>query len=459
MEFTVGIYTLGCRLNIYESDSILNIFQENGYSVIPIEEGPDVAIINTCTVTDQADAKNRYIINKILKKNPDCNIIITGCYAQTDKESLQKIPNVLIIGNENKHRIFQIYKNHIQNKKERIFSNGPFLYLEEIKKRKINTGTFEYDNVIPLNHTRAYVKIQDGCDRKCSYCKIPLARGGGISRPIENIIEHIKKLQEKEIPEIVLTGVNIGWYKYQGIRLIHLLEKILDMLTYSRLRISSIEPSDVNEELAKLSVHPKFCNFLHVPLQSGSDRILRLMKRSYSVKSFMLRIEKVLKYNPDIMLGTDVIVGFPTESDKDFNETISLLYNLNFVNIHPFPFSLRKQTEIENFVKEHPNSLIPKEIIKQRIKSIFELKIQKLYEYANQQKNKILEGIIETINQNTIQVLTDNYLRIEIWNGNLKHKKGKFINVKISEIYIDKDKNNIPFVKIKGQYLNKDSIN
>lgn len=457
MNLTVGIYTLGCRLNIYESDGILNTFQANGYSIVPLEQGPDVAIINTCTVTEQADTKNRYIINRILKRNPNTKIIVTGCYAQTDRESLEKIPNVLVIGNENKHKIFDIYKNYLQDQKERIFSHGPFTYSEESKKRTINHKTFEYDNVVPVLHTRGYIKIQDGCDRKCSYCKIPLARGGGISRPVEKILEQVQILQEKKIPEIVLTGVNIGWYKYEGIKLIHLLERILNLLKYSRLRISSIEPSDVNEELAKLSLHPKFCNFLHIPLQSGSDKILRLMKRSYSVKTFTLRVEKVLKYNPKIMLGTDVIVGFPLESEKDFEDTLHLLDNLNFVNIHPFPFSLRKDTEIEKFVYQNPHSLPSKEVIKKRIKSFLNLKIQKLYEYAKQQKNHILEGIIENTNKNNLEALTDNYLRVNIHNENLHFNKGDFVNLKINEVNINNNKNLEPFVNIKGQIVLKNN--
>lgn len=452
MNKTVGIYTLGCRLNIYESDSILNIFEKNGYSILPFEEGPDVAIINSCTVTDQVDKKNIYIINRILKKNPKANIIITGCYAQTDKESLQKIPNVLIIGNEHKNKIYELYQQFLKDKNQRVFSSGPFLYFEESKKRKINSTIFQNDIVIPKNHTRAYIKIQDGCDLKCSYCKIPLARGGGISRPIEDILNQVKILQEKKIPEIILTGVNLGKYRYQRYRFIDLLEKILDILNYTRLRISSIEPSDVDEELAKMTLHPKFCNFLHIPLQSGSDRILRLMKRSYSSKTFFLRVEKVLKYNPNIFLGTDLIVGFPSETEEDFKETYSIIEKLNFVNIHPFPFSLRSNTEIEKFVKENPNSIPSREIVKNRIKKLLDYKNQKLFEYAEKQKNFILQGIIEKIEENQIEALTDNYLKviIPLENPNPPLLKGNFINLRIKEIKHQKDNNQDTKINIMG---------
>ncbi|GIX42176.1 MAG: tRNA (N(6)-L-threonylcarbamoyladenosine(37)-C(2))-methylthiotransferase MtaB [Leptospiraceae bacterium] len=418
---TVGIYTLGCRLNIYESDGILNQFISDGYKPVNWEEGPDIAIINTCTVTSQADAKNRNIIRNILKKNPNAKVIVTGCYAQTDKEELEKISGIFaIVGNQHKSKIFEIYRNLEKNQFNQAInlSEGPLKYFENSKKRRIVNDPFEYGNVVPIGHTRAYLKIQDGCDRKCSYCKIPMARGGGISRPIEDILKQIEILEENKIPEIVLTGVNLGWYRYKNYRFCDLLEKILEKLKYSRLRISSIEPSDVNERLAELTLHPKFCNFLHVPLQSGSDRILRLMKRSYNSKTFSLRIEKVLKINPEIFLGTDIIVGFPGETSKDFKDTIKLLKNLNFVNIHAFPFSVRKGTEIESYIKQNPEKVIKKDIIKKRVKLLIKLKNQLLYHYAKSRINKTFIGIIEKIEDHYIEVLTDNYLNIRIFPSN-----------------------------------------
>ena len=429
---TVGIYTLGCRLNIYESDGILNQFISNGYEVVNWDDGPDIAIINTCTVTSHADSKNRYIIRNILKKNPTAKIIVTGCYAQTDQEELQKIPGIwAIIGNEKKSKIFEIYEQKNLSEEKVIYSSGPLSIFEESKKRKSIEDPFSYGNVVPINHTRAYLKIQDGCDRKCSYCKIPMARGGGISRSIEEILDQIDQLEANKIPEIVLTGVNIGWYRHKHYRFNDLIEKILERLKFSRLRISSIEPSDVNERLAELSLHPKFCNFLHVPLQSGSDRILRMMKRSYNSKTFSLRIEKVLKINPEIFLGTDVIVGFPTETEEDFRKTIDLILNLNFVNIHAFPFSLRKDTEIEKFVKNNKNTLVPKHIVQNRINELFELKEKQMLKYLKYSLNKIYQGIVEEIEKEYIKVLTDNYLNVKIPCPEINFKKGMILQVQI----------------------------
>ncbi len=210
---TVGIYTLGCRLNIYESDGIVQKFLENGYEYTTFKNGPDIAIINTCTVTSQADAKNRNIIRQVLKKNPKAKVIVTGCYAQTDRESIASIPGVwAVIGNEYKNKIFDLYQELSEKEnKTIILSSGPLELFENSKKRKVIEDSFLYGNVIPIEHTRAYLKIQDGCDRKCTYCKIPMARGGGISRPIEEILKEVEIFEEKRIPEIVITGVNIGW--------------------------------------------------------------------------------------------------------------------------------------------------------------------------------------------------------------------------------------------------------
>jgi threonylcarbamoyladenosine tRNA methylthiotransferase MtaB len=433
---TVGIYTLGCRLNIYESDGILNQFISNGYQAVNWEDGPDIAIINTCTVTSHADSKNRYIIRNLLKKNPSAKIIVTGCYAQTDQEELQKIPGVwAIIGNEKKSKIFEIYQQKNSNEEKVIYSTGPLNYFEESKKRRPIEDPFSYGNVVPINHTRAYLKIQDGCDRKCSYCKIPMARGGGISRNIEDILYQVDQLETSKIPEIVLTGVNIGWYRYKHFRFNDLIEKILERLKFSRLRISSIEPSDVNERLAELSLHPKFCNFLHVPLQSGSDKILRMMKRSYNSKTFSLRIEKVLKINPDIFLGTDVIVGFPTETEEDFRKTIDLILNLNFVNIHAFPFSLRKDTEIEKFVQNNKSTLVPKHIVQNRINELFELKEKQMLKYLKNSLYKMYQGIVEEIANGYIKVLTENYLYVKIPHKENNFKKGMILQVQICDFH------------------------
>ncbi|MCB1171124.1 MAG: tRNA (N(6)-L-threonylcarbamoyladenosine(37)-C(2))-methylthiotransferase MtaB [Leptospiraceae bacterium] len=365
---TVGIHTLGCRLNQFESDGIVSRFLDDGqkYELVPLDRGPDIAIINTCTVTDQADSRSRALVRKILRANPLSRIVFTGCYAQTDPEKVAAIPGVFaVVGNDGKTRIKDILEgleerqsatkpeaaeelNGIQTASSRgaaIFSSGALDRKKGDKKRPVLSDPFAYGDVFPVGHSRAYLKIQDGCDRKCSYCKIPRARGGGVSRSFFEILDHVRSLDDRRIPEIVITGVNPGWYSDSGRRFNDLIRAMLSEIKYSRIRLSSIEPCDVDEELAELSLHPRFCNYFHVPLQSGSRDILRLMRRTYSAESYRKRMETVRRVNPRAFLGTDVIAGFPGESEEHFQETLELLQDLGIIQVHAFPYSPREGTD------------------------------------------------------------------------------------------------------------------
>ena len=423
---TIGIQSLGCRLNQYEADGIIQTFvKSNHFTAIPLEEGPDIAIINTCTVTEQADTRNQQLVKRILKKNPNSEIIMTGCYAQTDPEKNKFEGVKLVIGNEHKSKLFQIVDEYL--KKKEIFP------LSHSIRPRLHSP-FSYGYVMPLKRTRAYLKIQDGCDKKCTYCKIPLARGPGVSRPASEVLEHAKYLEDHGIPEIILTGVNLGWYRdrKEEIRFVKLLEKLLNSLTTSRLRLSSIEPCDVNRPLAELSLHPKFCNFLHVPLQSGSAKILRAMKRSYTDISFYKRIEVVKEYNPNIFLGTDIMLGFPNENEEDFFQTIKLCKALNFAGIHAFRFSERMGTPAKNFAKK-----VPLEIIRKRMNEIQKVRLSLWKEYAQKQINKEEEVILEKIDSTLNEGLTSNYLRTQIKNNN--HKKGQRLKIQFTQLHPKKD--------------------
>ena len=444
----IGIQTLGCRLNQYESDGIIQRFIESGlYQACPIEEGPDVAIINTCTVTEQADLRNQNTIQRILKKNPKCRILMTGCYAQTDPEKL-KVPGVaFILGNEYKSSLFEIVNGlGIKNQKELSLktviesknfshknSQAPALAKDktqqavlkyasrEYGRRPVLDKPFAYGKVKPFGRTRAYLKIQDGCDKKCTYCKIPMARGRGVSRPCNEILEHVDYLQEQGIAEIILTGVNLGWYRdsQAQVPFIALLEKILDRLKTTRLRLSSIEPCDVDAPLAQLSLHPRFCDFLHVPLQSASAKILKAMRRSYSPYSFSKRIETVKHYNPNIFLGTDIMVGFPGETEADFAETLDFCSHLGIAGIHAFRFSPRLGAPAAHFEEQ-----LPLYTLKQRMQRLQSLRPQLWESYAQGQRGQVREGVVEKINRQPSQshedtdnygygeALTDNYLRV-----------------------------------------------
>ncbi len=405
----VSFQTLGCRLNIFESDGLSNALKNAGIETVSIEENPEIVIVNTCTVTNKADSKNRNIIRSAIKNNPGSQVWVTGCYAETDRTVIENIPGVTgVVGNSEK-------------------SNLPNLILEKLNishTPQKNLDRFSYSDVLPVNHTRAYLKIQDGCNRVCSYCKIPSARGKGVSRNKSDIIDQVKFLQDNGIGEIILTGVNLGWYRNEnGEKAFNsLLENILEVLEYSRLRLSSIEPSDVNATLSKMIFHPRFCKYLHVPLQSGNSEILRKMKRSYTAETYRKRIELVLKDHPNIFIGTDIIAGFPGETLLQFHDSLQLVKDLSISKIHAFPYSPRKGTVAENF----PDS-ITKDEKRKRVFELNTLSENMYFEYFKRNENKIFEGILESSNQ----VLTDNYLKISLVDSvNLANLKlGQFLSV------------------------------
>lgn len=402
----VGFYTLGCRLNQYESDGLSKSFEDLGLETVSPDSHPDFIIVNTCTVTNKADSKNRNTIRNAIKSNPSSRVFVTGCYAETDREILENIPGVAgVFGNSEKSSLPYKILGLLDN---------PGIYPPKDR--------FSYTDVLPVGHTRAYLKIQDGCNRVCSYCKIPSARGKGVSRRESDILDQVKFLQDSGVGEIVLTGVNLGWYKTEtGEKgFIRLLEKILEVLEYSRLRISSLEPSDVNRPLSELLKHPRFCKFLHVPLQSGDSRILRKMKRSYSAETFRKRLELVREDHPQIFLGTDLIVGFPGETDLEFKNSLELIQALKIAKIHAFPYSPRKGTSAENF----PDA-IDGNIKKERVKICNELSQRSMDTYFLSQKGRTLEGIVEQDGR----ILTENYLHIHLpENQREKLITGQFVN-------------------------------
>ncbi|MCP5495244.1 MAG: tRNA (N(6)-L-threonylcarbamoyladenosine(37)-C(2))-methylthiotransferase MtaB [Leptospiraceae bacterium] len=413
MKKTIGFITLGCRLNIFESDGLASSMQKEGFEVVSPSLKPEIIVINTCTVTNKADSKNRNIIRKAIRDNPSSQVWVTGCYAQTDKEAIQSIPGVKgVIGNDEKASLpYKILENYGNNN-----SKEPGIF-----------DRFAYSNVLPNNHTRAYLKVQDGCNRKCSYCKIPSARGGGVSRNFEDVLAQIKFLQENGIAEIILTGVNLGWYRDNQKKFHQLLEAILNCLTYSRLRLSSIEPTDVDISLANSMQHPRFCNYLHVPLQSGSNKILKKMHRNYRIESYVKRISIIKKCNPNVFLGTDVITGFPGETKEDFKETLYVLKSLEIAKIHAFPFSPRLGTEAATL----KNTVSPEEK-KERINILQKLSLNQSYVYGLKQIGKNFESVLE----NNGVCTTDNFLKVKVnAESRTDLKVGQFLNVKISDIH------------------------
>ncbi|WP_061224329.1 tRNA (N(6)-L-threonylcarbamoyladenosine(37)-C(2))-methylthiotransferase MtaB [Leptospira weilii] len=429
-EQTVLFNTLGCRLNFFESDGLFSSLSKYGFRSAEVGEYPEVVIINTCTVTNKADSKNRNTIRNAIKKFPGSQIWVTGCYAETDRESIEAIPGVAgVVGNTEKSKLPAM----ILEKRGLI---------EESELAGKIYDRFSYSDVLPNGHTRAYLKIQDGCNRKCSYCKIPQARGFGVSRNYQDVLDQVRFLQDNGVGEIVLTGVNLGWFRDGENKKAFnkILGDVLNILEYSRIRISSIEPPDVGNELAELMTHPRFTPFLHIPLQSGSAEILKRMKRTYTPDTFRKRVETVKEKVPGLFLGTDVIVGFPGETEEMFNESVSMVRDLGFAKIHSFPFSVRRNTLAETF----PDS-VSKDTKKERVHTLNALSRNLHQKYAISETGKVREAILE---QGGVAV-TDNYLKVKLNESERRSLKvGQFLNVELQSYETEEDKEGTFFGKI-----------
>ncbi|EKR75205.1 MiaB-like protein [Leptospira noguchii str. 2006001870] len=429
-EQTVLFNTLGCRLNFFESDGLFASLSKHGYRSAKSEEHPEIVIINTCTVTNKADSKNRNTIRNAIKKFPGSQIWVTGCYAETDRESIEAIPGVAgVVGNTEKSKLPAM----ILEKKGLIDS-------EELIR--VSYDRFSYSDVLPNGHTRAYLKIQDGCNRKCSYCKIPQARGLGVSRNYQDVLDQVRFLQDNGVGEIVLTGVNLGWYRdFENKKAFNkILGEILSILEYSRIRISSIEPPDVGKELADLMTHPRFTPFLHIPLQSGSAEILKRMKRTYTPETFRKRVEIAKEKIPNLFLGTDVIVGFPGETKEMFLDSVTMIQDLGFAKIHAFPFSVRKNTLAETF-----SDSVSKEIKKERVQTLNTLSKKLHKNYSLSMIGQVREAILE---QGGVAV-TDNYLKVKLEEAELRNLKvGQFLNVELLEYKSEPDKEGTFFGRV-----------
>jgi len=336
---SVAFHTLGCKLNFSESSYISKSLQENDYKIVNFNEFADAYIINTCSVTDNTDKKFKYFVKQAQKINPNAFIAAIGCYAQLKPKELLSVDGVdLVLGAADKFNLLEYLKNIDSDYSNRVHSCN----IDEVNFFKESYS---------LNHrTRAFLKVQDGCDYKCSFCTIPLARGKSRSNSISNVIENVYKIASQNIKEIVLTGINLGDFgKTENTELnsnFFDLVKELDSLDLDiRFRISSIEPNLLSDEIISfISTSKKFVPHFHIPLQSGSDTILRLMRRRYDTKLYRSRIEKIKRLMPDACIGVDVIVGFPGEDDDLFLETMSFLENLNVSYLHVFTYSERDNT-------------------------------------------------------------------------------------------------------------------
>ncbi len=426
---SIAFFTLGCKVNTYESNALMNLFEKNGYMVLDESEVADVYIINTCSVTNSADAKSRKTINRAIKQNPNAIICVMGCYPQTNKGALTIEGVDLILGNGNKSQALELINEALKNKEKKV-------QVLDIR----NTLYYDELEATTFDHTRAFVKIQDGCDNFCSYCIIPYARGPVRCNDKEKVINEVSKIVESGYEEVVFAGIHTGRYQSgENYGLSDLIEELLIRVpNLKRLRLSSIEINEIDDKLLSLMEKSQvLANHLHLPLQAGNDKILKFMNRRYDKKFFLDKVEKIRKIRNDISITTDVIVGFPYETDEDFLETYEFIKEVNFSELHVFPYSMRSGTKASTMPQVDGN------VKKERVKKLLELSEELNSKYNQKFIDNELDVIVETIHDDKLMVgHSSNYLKVFIPIDE-KYLKNT-IKVKITEI-----KNNIIYGKIK----------
>ena len=419
----VGIYSLGCKVNLYESEYIESLLRKNGYEIVPFNDKADIYIINTCSVTNESDRKSRKIIREAKKFNPNAIVIAMGCYTQLfGKEDTDAD---IVIGNKDKSKIIELIDEYI-DKKERIKNIYDISHNTIFENMEIDH--FE-------NHSRAFVKIQDGCNAFCSYCIIPYTRGNIRSKKEEDVINEVTKLVNNGYKEIVLTGIHTGRYgiDIEDTNLEMLLRKLVKIKGIYRIRLSSIEINEVTNGILDLMKENKIiASHLHIPLQSGSNKILKLMNRKYNLNEFIDRIEEIRKVRNDLSITTDLIVGFPNETEEDFKETINTIKTIKFTKIHTFPYSMRAGTPAAKMKNQ-----IDGNIKKKRVREVLELSKQLENEYYKKYINKEISGVVEKHSNGNVVVHSSNFIPVIINNNNLDN--GEVVKVKI--LKVDNDNN------------------
>ena len=409
-----AIHTLGCKVNIYESEYIINILKENGYQIVDFDSKADIYIINTCTVTNTSDKKSEKMIKRARKQNKDAIIIAMGCHAQIKGDNIDAD---IIIGNKDKSKIISLIEEYQENKNKikRIYN------LDNVSFEDMYISSFN-------SHTRAFVKIQDGCDAFCSYCIIPYARGPIRSKDPKTVIKEITSLVENGYKEIILTGIHTGKYgKDINYTFEQLLKEIIKIKNLYRIRISSIEINELTDPILNLiKDNQVIAKHLHIPLQSGSDKILKLMDRKYDLKFYKDRIEKIRKMIKDISITTDLIVGFPNEDEKDMEDTLKFLKEIKFTKIHTFPYSKREGTKAASMENQ-----IDETIKRKRVKTVLELSDQLEQDFYQSKLNKTEELIIEQTKDGKSYGYTSNYIKVEI---NSPLRPNEVISVKINKV-------------------------
>lgn len=426
----VAFITLGCKVNQYETNAMIQQFLQKGYEIVEATEKANIYVVNTCTVTNMSDRKSRQMLRRVKELNHNAIVVACGCYVQVAKEEIEKIEEIdLLLGNNEKKKIVEIVEKYIEENKKHT-------EMEDVMQQReyVELGEITY-----TEKTRVVIKVQDGCDRFCSYCIIPYSRGRVRSRKPEKIIDEINKIAQEGIQEVVITGIHIASYgkdfkeKYQ---LIDLLEEINQIKGIQRIRLGSIEPLLITDEfLERLSKLEKICHHFHLSLQSGCDETLKRMNRRYTTQEFKEIVKKLRNSYKDVILTTDIIVGFPLESQEEFEKTYQFLQEIKFYQMHVFKYSPRKGTKAAQMAGQ-----IDGKVKEERSQKLIELSNKNKKEYNKKYIGKEVEVLVEEEKNGYYQGHTKNYILAEVKNKeNLENKiiTAKCIEADSSHILVE----------------------
>ena len=415
---TIAFHTLGCKVNTYESNAMLKIFNEAGYQEVDFKEIADVYVINTCTVTNTGDSKSRQMIRKAIRKNPQATVCVVGCYSQIAPEEIEQIEGVgVVLGTQHRKDIVKYVDEYLKTGK-------PVIKVDNV----MNLKKFEDLNIDRFKNTRAFLKIQDGCNNFCTYCIIPYARGRVRSRDKDSVLNQAKTLVANGYVEIVLTGIHTAGYgeDLDNYSFYDLLVDLVKIDGLKRLRISSIETSQISDEIINLiGSNDIIVDHLHIPLQSGCDATLKRMNRKYTTSQYLEKINKIRNYLPNIACTTDVIVGFPGEKDEEFEETYNFIKEVNYSELHVFPYSPRRNTPAAK-MKDQVDDKIKHE----RVNRLLELSKELNRDFALKQIGKTLKVLFEKRDGDYLVGHASDYLKVRVKTTD--NLIGEIVEVKIN---------------------------
>ncbi len=412
---TIAFKTLGCRVNLYETDALASRFKAAGYDIAENDGDADAYVVNTCTVTNTSDQKCRQAIHQIRRKHPEALIAVTGCMVNHRKEELlQSGIADYVIDNERKAALFDIIDEHFKTG-----HSDPEGYDRDL---------FSYQPAFDTFHTRSLIKIHDGCNNFCSYCIIPMVRGRATSRPTADIYNNVREVINHGFKEVVLTGVNLGRYQHEGTNFEQLVENILNIDGDFRVRVSSIEPDQFSDHFLALFQHEKLAPHMHICLQSGSDDTLKRMNRHYTAGQFREMCQRIKAFRPDFNITTDIIVGFPGETETTFKESCDFAREIGFSHIHTFKYSVRTGTKAATMPDQ-----VPEKVKTERSEVMRQISLENKNRYFDTMQGKMQRMLIERIDsKGNARGYGENYIPVVL--NNCKAEKNTFINIKLTEI-------------------------